>query len=197
VVRPVDFADFDGYKYDPKFIPFLNLTLIFVFLGEVPCGQVNDDASNEAFIEAMNILDFGPDRLGHALLLPTALQETLLQKKIPVECCPTSNVMTLELASHHSGSVLAGLERHPQLGEWLQQSHPFSISTDDPGVFHTNSTKELILLQKAFHLSDKDICSMIVSSMDYAFCSIDTRSSIQMNIQSRIDELVGSTVYTE
>jgi len=44
--------------------------------------------------------------------------------------------MTLELAKHLSGSILDGLKMHPQLASWIQKDHPFSIGTDDPGVFH-------------------------------------------------------------
>ena len=120
-------------------------------------------------------------------MLPVELRETLLGKKIPVESCPTSNVMTLELASRHSGSVLAGLETHPQLAEWIKRSHPFSIGTDDPGVFNTNNTKELMLVQTAFGLSNTDICNMITSSMNHAFCAIDTREYLKKIICDRIE----------
>jgi adenosine deaminase len=159
------------------------------YTGEVACRQ-DKNATDEAFLEAKEILDFGPDRLGHALLLPRELQETLLRKKIPVESCPTSNVMTLELASRHSGSVLAGMESHPQLEDWIKRCHPFSICTDDPGVFNTNNTKELVLVQKAFGLCDKDICNVIASSMDHAFCSIDTRAYLKMTICDRIEHVL-------
>ena len=144
---------------------------------EIPCDR-DDETSKIAFEEAKTILNFRPDRLGHALLLPPPLQTILSEKKIPIESCPTSNVMTLELAKHYSGSLLEGLKKHPQLKNWLEQKHPISIGTDDPGVFHTTATKELLLLQKAFGLHKSDLQRISLESIDQAFCSNITKTII-------------------
>lgn len=152
--------------------------LVPVFLvnatAEIPCDG-DDETSQIAFEEAKSILNFIPDRLGHALLLPPPLQQLLSEKNIPIESCPTSNVMTLELAKHYSGSLLEGLKKHPQLENWLDKKHPISIGTDDPGVFHTTATKELLLLQRAFNLKKGDLQRISVESMHQAFCSVDTK----------------------
>lgn len=140
-------------------------------------------------MEAKEILDFVPDRLGHSLLLPPILQQTLLDKKIPVESCPTSNVMTLELAQCYSGSILEGLKSHPQLADWIVKFHPFSIGTDDPGVFHTNATKELMLVQKAFDLDTTRLCKIVVESLDHVFCNETTKKLVKERIERRIREL--------
>ena len=86
--------------------------LINVDCAEVPC----DEKHPAAYKEAQDILDFAPDRLGHALLLPASLQTKLL--RIPNETCPTSNVMTLELNRHVNGAhltLLQGLAQHDNL----------------------------------------------------------------------------------
>jgi adenosine deaminase len=127
-------------------------------------------------------LDFGPDRIGHALLLPPSLQKYLSASGIPVESCPTSNVMTLELAKHCSGSLLEGLKQHPQLENWIQTGHSISIGTDDPGVFHTNATKELMLVQKAFNVDKQRLRKIVLESMDHAFCSDDTMRVVHRRI---------------
>lgn len=44
--------------------------------------------------EAACMLAFGPERVGHACYMDDATREALLRSKIPVEICPTSNVMT-------------------------------------------------------------------------------------------------------
>ncbi len=157
-------------------------------VGEVPCDNDDPETENE-YLEAKAILDFAPNRLGHSLLLPPVLQHTLLHKKIPVESCPTSNVMTLELARCHSGSILQGLKTHPQLADWIENFHPFSIGTDDPGVFHTNPTKELLLVQKAFDLDSNRLSQIVVMSMDHAFCIDETRRLVKERIENRIIHL--------
>jgi adenosine deaminase len=148
---------------------------VTIHCAEIRCGGDDDsickdssynpltDSERVARAEAEAILlheVFVPDRLGHALLLPPSLQTQLLLRKIPVETCPTSNVMTLELASSTSSAVShrpdndgatsvahregleEGMRRHPQLSGWLRHDHPIAICTDDPGVFGTNLTRE-------------------------------------------------------
>jgi adenosine deaminase len=162
------------------------LILSFVtIVAEVPCDD-NNPATKTSYEEAKTILEFCPDRLGHALLLPPTLQQILFAAKIPVESCPTSNVMTLELAKHCSGSLLEGLKQHPQLKTWLQKKHPISIGTDDPGVFHTNATKELMLLQKAFNVDKDGLERIVIQSMDHAFCDSETKKLVQRRIKDRL-----------
>lgn len=106
--------------------------------------------------EAQDILDFAPERLGHALLLPASLQTKLL--RIPIETCPTSNVMTLELNRHENGAhltLLQGLAQHDNLRTWLKVSHPLTICTDDPGVFGTDLTTEWWLVARTFDLANE------------------------------------------
>lgn len=164
------------------YVEFQSSLVSFLMKAEVPCND-NDPRTNVFFEEAKAILEFCPDRLGHALLLPLTLQTLLSEKKIPVESCPTSNVMTLELAKHCSGSLLEGLTKHPQLENWLRAKHPISIGTDDPGVFHTNPTKELMLLQKAFHVDRDGLERIIFSSVENSFCDGETRRLVQRRLK--------------
>lgn len=120
------------------------LLSITLHTAEVPC--TDDDQDSVAYHDALSILEFGPNRLGHALILPPTLQQKLMELRIPVETCPTSNVMTTELVEKHSGrSLVEGLKRHPQLEQWLRNKHPICICTDDPGVFNADATQEFVL----------------------------------------------------
>jgi adenosine deaminase len=75
-----------------------------IHCGEIPCKkgvdiETDDELMEFSYRDTKKILDFEPDRLGHALLFTDEMYEALERgKKIPSECCPTSNVMTLELA---------------------------------------------------------------------------------------------------
>jgi adenosine deaminase len=160
------------------------------------CGEVadsdnekrstsNDDSSRSNYSEVQAMLDFHPDRLGHALFVPSTLWSSQ-QRHIPVETCPTSNVMTLELAQHVRGHLIEGLQQHPQLREWLDTQYPLAIGTDDPGVFDTNSTKELWLLCRAFDLNVSTICRLVEQSMEYAFCDEATKRRLQEDIHERM-----------
>jgi adenosine deaminase len=148
---------------------------------EIPCT----DPNSLAYLEAASMLEFAPDRLGHALLLPPDLQARLLEARIPVESCPTSNVMTLELA-RHDGSHLTlreGLAQHFNLRSWLEAGHPVSLCTDDPGVFGTSLTTELWLVAHTFALDVPDLVRLEEASVAFAFCDAATRASVQAEMQ--------------
>jgi adenosine deaminase len=154
---------------------------VTIHCGEVPCGESANDKDEKmakAFQEAEAVLRFNPDRLGHALLLPDSLQSSLDSSHIAIETCPTSNVMTLELATSFHGNLVEGLKCHPRLGRWLEY-YPISVSTDDSGVFHTDPTKELLLLAIAYNLNEDSLKKIVVQSMDYAFCDDKTKERLK------------------
>jgi len=163
---------------------------------EISCGS--DDTSNDdewqrqAYKEAQDMLSFGPDRLGHALLLPPSLSREMTTNEIPVETCPTSNVMTLELAKRVKdyGNLIHGLQQHPGLLEWIESRHPLCICTDDPGVFETNLTKELYFLARAFDLSQQDVARLVLASTRHLFCDNDTKQLTQTRMKQRIERMI-------
>ena len=161
---------------------------IAIHCGEVPMGNNEvDESKQKAYQEAESQLEFQPDRLGHALLLSDSLMETLIQQPIPIECCPTSNIMTLELANHTNGSLLDGMKMHPQLGKWIEKKYPISINTDDSGLFCTNLTKELLLVSKAYHLNEIELGNIVLNSIEHIFDSTgDTKSRLRAAIQDQI-----------
>lgn len=163
---------------------------------EIPCQDTsveNNGSTDRVFEEVQAMLDFRPDRLGHALLLPRSLQPRLESLQIPVETCPTSNVMTLELAKYADGNLLDGLQMHPGLPRWLQIGHPLAVGTDDPGVFDTSATQELWLVARAFHLSQRQLVELVIGSMDVAFCDKDTSETIKRSMKQYVDKNLSST----
>ena len=165
--------------------------------GEVPCSTTDssdqDPTLRKAYEEVTAMLEYRPDRLGHALLLPDTIMEKLLENPIPVECCPTSNVMTLELALHHGGSLVDGLKMHPQLNEWLLREYPISINTDDSGLFCTNSTRELLLVAKACHVDEYVLARIILGSTEHIFePSNRIKEILTRRIQKRMSNVFSS-----
>jgi adenosine deaminase len=174
---------------EPSFVLAKNAGLkTSIHCGEIPCEPtLGENSSSVQFghQEITDILAFQPDRLGHALLLTDANFEELekLPNKIPIECCPTSNVMTLELATYYEGDLVHGLRRHPRLGTWLDGDYPISISTDDPGIFNTDSTKELLLVAEAFKMDNPTrLETLMINSIDHIFESDFFKSDIRETI---------------
>lgn len=165
---------------------------VSIHCGEIPMAGSDTESSDiilkNAYEEALSVINFGPDRLGHALLLPDELMNRLIQQPIPIECCPTSNVMTLELALHHGGSLLGGMKRHPQLEKWLDSQYPISINTDDSGIFCTNLTKEFLLVANAFGLGKDDLANIVMKSVDHIFDRAE-REDLKQDVLKRIGAL--------
>ncbi|KAL9185133.1 hypothetical protein ACHAXT_002910 [Thalassiosira profunda] len=162
----------DFRLFEPAFAKARKAGLpVAIHCGEVPMRSKDsggDEALQKAYEEAEAILHFRPNRLGHALLLADDL---LMQqeKPIPIECCPTSNVMTLELALHHGGNLIDGMEKHPQLKKWLDSSYPVSVNTDDSGIFCTNLTKEFLLVAKAYGMGKSELAAIMLNSIEHIF----------------------------
>ena len=51
------------------------------------------ETKDNTTLDTNTLLSMNPSRLGHATFLDAAEQQTILDKKIPVEICLTSNLM--------------------------------------------------------------------------------------------------------
>jgi adenosine deaminase len=132
----------------------------------IHCAEVESD-------EYRDILMFRPDRLGHAVLMPP---EAFAGLDIPVETCPTSNLLTLEL--HHQSTTLQTMN----VQQWIVDDYPFVICTDDPGIFHTNPSQELQLLKDAFGTA-LDVERLMLRCIHYGFAETDLLQSIGVRMK--------------
>lgn len=154
---------------------------VAIHIGEVPMKP-----HDEKYNEALAVINFRPDRLGHALTLSTSLIQLLEKNPIPIECCPTSNTMTLDFALHHEGSLIDGIKMHPHLKQWVESNYPISINTDDSGIFCTTLTKEYLLISKVFELDEKKLSEIILDSVDHVFDD-GIKARLRRDIQSVVE----------
>ncbi|XP_066147763.1 adenosine deaminase-like protein [Euwallacea fornicatus] len=128
----------------------------------IHCGEIKN------FKEIKEILSFLPDRLGHCTFLhpkycdnSSELWDIYKKLKIPVECCLTSNVRCLTIKSYE--------EHHVQ--EWIAQSMPFCLGTDDKGVFDTCLSQEFFIAASTFNLNKLDLWTICRNSVEYSFAN--------------------------
>jgi adenosine deaminase len=119
--------------------------------------------------------DLSPDRLGHACVLSHSSVEKVLEKKIPIEICPTSNAMTLHLPS---------FEHHPLMEKWIQEKHPVAICTDDSGVFNVTLSEELMMLAKEYRLGSEQVEAIASGALELAFCDEETKERLRRGARS-------------
>jgi len=94
----------------------------------------------EKIREAIDLL--GAERIGHgiAAIHDPSLMDLLVERKIPLEVCPGSNMRTGALARQLQ-CTQAQIEEHP-LPVLLRHGIPVVLSTDDPAMFQTTLLDE-------------------------------------------------------
>ncbi|MDQ7823314.1 MAG: adenosine deaminase family protein [Candidatus Eremiobacteraeota bacterium] len=101
------------------------------------------------------------ERIGHGVRVfeDPELTREIVEKGIPLEMCPTSNVQTGAVSS------LAG---HP-LKKFYDMGGKATINTDDPAVCDTDLNKEYLKAIKDMGCSLRDVENMIVYAIDAMF----------------------------
>jgi adenosine deaminase len=121
----------------------------------------------ESIREAMELL--GSERIGHgiALLRDPALAESLaLKRNVVLENCITSNLCTGALAKQ-TGKPEATLADYP-LPRFLEKGLAVTLSTDDPGLFHTDLLTEYSLAA-SLGLSKEQLVRLAEQSFSASF----------------------------
>jgi aminodeoxyfutalosine deaminase len=132
-----------GMGGDELAFPAVNFRPAFDFAREeglrIVC-HAGEIGGPESVKDAVTIL--GAERIGHgiAVMNDPALAESLATRHIVLENCPTSNLATGALAKQ-IGKPDASLADHP-LAKLLKAGSPVTLSTDDPGLFHTDLLTE-------------------------------------------------------
>ena len=97
---------------------------------------------------------------GHALIMNDYHLSILEKDKIPIEVCPTGNMITLEIDS---------LKDHPVLRRCLRQGYPISLNTDDSVLFGTTLSKEYYEVARAFRLSCTEVQKLASQAWEGVF----------------------------
>lgn len=108
--------------------------------------------------DAVRIL--GVERIGHGVraIEDPRLVSYLAERSIPLEVCPTSNVLT---------GVFQSLEDHP-VRALYEAGVPLSINTDDPTFFSVTLTEELVGLRR-LGFTESEIESLAGAAFGLAF----------------------------
>jgi adenosine deaminase len=112
----------------------------------------------ESIWDALRIL--GAERIGHGVraIEDTSLVNYLVENRIPLEVCPTSNL--------HTG-IYPSYEAHP-VKALLEAGVPITINSDDPTFFGTTLTDEFIHVHSVGVPKD-EIFEMLKNGFRYAF----------------------------
>ncbi|XP_077220743.1 adenosine/AMP deaminase family protein isoform X2 [Tasmannia lanceolata] len=137
----------------PTFLPALKYAKECGLLVTLHCGEV----PNPKEIQAM--LDFHPERIGHACCFGEEEFRKLKSTKIPVEICLTSNVTTKSVSSIHDHHFV----------DLYKAKHPLVICTDDSGVFSTSLSREYNLAASTFGLDEEEMFQLARNAIEFVF----------------------------
>ena len=107
-------------------------------------------------------IELGADRLGHGLHLefaPEVIQQRIIERKIALEMCPTSNLQTQGWKSYNEHPI----ERYRRAGILV------TVNSDNRLMSDTTLTNELAQMQKAFGLEDEIVRELTINAARAAF----------------------------
>jgi aminodeoxyfutalosine deaminase len=135
--------------------------------------------------EAIELL--GAERIGHgiAVLRDEALANSLATTgRVVLENCLTSNLCTGALGKQ-TGNPAATLSDHP-LPEFLERGLPVTLSTDDPGLFHTDLLSEYSHAA-SLGLSKEQLVKLAEQSFLAAFLVPEDKRQMLVNFRAAVN----------
>ena len=117
-----------------------------------------------------------PERIGHGVraIEDLALVDELAERGIVLEVCPGSNIAL---------GLYKDWRAHP-IAELHKRGVKVTISTDDPPFFHTTMAREYDRLNAAFDWDEGVFQDIARTSLDAAFCDVDTRARILKRLEA-------------
>ncbi|KAF7365465.1 Adenosine deaminase-like protein [Mycena venus] len=126
------------------------------------------ETSKNTSADTLRLLQFQPDRLGHATFLDDKAKALVLENKPCIEICLSSNLLCKAVSS---------IDRH-HVVFYLTQDHPVAICTDDILPFRTSLLAEYAFLLApaplGLGLSEAEVHQIAGMSMSNRMCSLMT-----------------------
>lgn len=135
----------------------------------VHAGEVGKAECVKAAIE-----DLCADRIGHGInvIQDRKTLKLVLERRIPLEICLTSNVM--------SGAV-SSMAEHP-FKRLYDMGAIVTLNTDDPSLCQITLTSEYILAMNVFHLNLADIKKIVLNGISASFLSHQEKEQMAKSI---------------
>jgi len=120
-------------------------------------------------------------RLGHGVRLveDAALEKEVLEKRIPLECCPTSNVQT---------AAVAQLSSHP-LKRFVHQGMCATLNTDNRLVSDTTLSKEYACAHFEIGMTLAELCVVARNGFEAAFMEEAPKKQMLAKVDEQLQRM--------
>jgi aminodeoxyfutalosine deaminase len=141
-------------------------------------GEVGGPEKIREAIEFLRV-----ERIGHGIAAAQdpALMDLLVDRRIPLEICPQSNVRTGSLAKQLRLPE-AQIEDHPLPQLW-RYGVPVVLSTDDPAMFHTTLQAEYENAAQ-MGMNETELAQLADMSFEHAFLSENEKLALRKSRNS-------------
>lgn len=126
-------------------------------------------------------LQFNPPRIGHGFraIEDPILIDTLREREITLEVCPTSNVCT---------GCVPHWEDHPLRRLW-DASVLVTINSDDPPMFNTTLLDEYRIAITKFGFTPKELAQLSLNAVRSSLLPLEERRQLEDLFQMKIEQL--------
>lgn len=107
------------------------------------------------------------------------LVEYLVKHQIPLTMCPTSNILL---------NVVSTYSEHP-LRYYFDRGIPVNINSDDPAIFNTSVTRELLICSEIFNFSISELERLMVNAIQATFRPLPEKVDMENRVQEGFKEL--------
>jgi adenosine deaminase len=138
------------------------------------CAHAGESSGPRGVREAVDLL--GAERIDHGVRCiedPTLVDE-LAHRAIPLDVCPTSNVVL---------GIVPHLSRHP-VDELRRQGVRVSLNTDDPLLYGVDVAGEYTLCAETFGWERSDVVAMARTSIESCFADDSRRRQLLRDLDS-------------
>src|SRR3954454_17008228 len=124
----------------------------------------------------------GAHRIGHGVRLREDgdLLNYVNDHRVPIECCPSSNVQT---------GAVADMATHP-FKFYLDFGIRVTINTDNRLITNTTVTRELSIVSRQFGLDASDIRNILVAGFKSSFPPFHDRAQLARKVQNEMAEII-------
>jgi adenosine deaminase len=133
-------------------------------------GEALGPASVRAVIDELEV-----ERIGHGVraVEDAALLELLRERRIPLEVCVTSNVMT---------GVYPSAAAHP-IRDLFEQGLVVTVNADDPTMFHTTLSDEYAVLVRDLGFAPEELKKLSLNGVDASFLPEAEKSGLRAKFE--------------